>query len=71
MQLLTDHTRCIGTDATNGTVHFLIPRGSNLTVEHLRLDDHDRESIDAAESKLLEQEITVFLIDPRFDLPSC
>ena len=63
MQLDTKHTIYVGTDATNGTVHILTPRHLTEEVVHLRLDDRDPESTDAAEFKLLEQEMTASRID--------
>ena len=57
MTLDTESTIYVGTDATNGSVHVLMPRKSKLNLVHLRLDDPDPESTDAAEYKLLEQEM--------------
>ena len=63
MDLDTQNTIYVGTDATNGTVHVLIPRKSNLTVVHLRLDDRDPDSTDAAEYQLFETEMNETRID--------
>ena len=63
MELNTTNTVYVGTDATNGTVHVLIPRKLNLQVVHLRLDDRDPDSTDSAEYTLLETEMDETRID--------
>ena len=64
MTLDTTNTIYVGTDANNGAVHVLIPRKSNLKLIHLRLDDPDPYSTDAAEYKLLEAE----MVESRIEL---
>ena len=63
MQLDTTTSIYIGTDAINGTVHVLTPRGATLQVEHLQLDDRDPENTDAAEYRLLEKAMNETRID--------
>ena len=53
------------TDVTNGTVHLLLPKTLNFEVVELRLDDPDPSRTDAAEFKLLREEMT----EHDFDLP--
>lgn len=45
------------TDVTNGTVHLLLPKTLNFEVVELRLDDPDPSRTDAAEFKLLREEM--------------
>ena len=45
------------TDVTNGAVHLLLPKTLNFEVIELRLDDPDSQSTDAAEFKLLREEM--------------
>ena len=52
-------------DVYGGSLHVLTPRNLNLEVNELRIDDPDAESTDAAEFKLLSQEMA----GHRFDLP--
>jgi hypothetical protein len=63
MQLDTENTLYVGTDVTNGQVHVLIPRQSKLKLVHLRLDDPDPESTDAAEYQLLEKDMVQSTIE--------
>ena len=67
MELDTTKTIYVGTDATNGTVHVLIPAALAATfdVAHLRLDDRDPSSTDAAEFKLLQ---SAPMAETRIDL---
>lgn len=53
------------TDARNGTVYLLLPKTLNFEVMELRLDDPDPSSTDAAEFKLLREEMN----EHRCDLP--
>ena len=53
------------TNVTNGTVHLLLPKTLNFEVFELRLDDPDPSRTDAAEFKLLREEMT----EHDFDLP--
>lgn len=53
------------TNVTNGTVHLLLPKTLNFEVVELRLDDPDPSRTDAAEFKLLREEMT----EHDFDLP--
>ena len=53
------------TDVTNGKVHLLLPKTLNFEVIELRLDDPDASRTDAAEFKLLREEMT----EHGFDLP--
>ena len=46
------------TNVTNGTVHLLLPKTLNFEVIELRLDDPDPSRTDAAEFKLLREEMT-------------
>jgi hypothetical protein len=64
---MTLNTDCIYvcTDATNGSLHILTPRNLTLEVLDLRIDNPDHESTDAAEYKLLRQEMD----EHDFDLP--
>lgn len=55
----------ICTDVTNGAVHLLLPKTLNFEVVELRLDDPDPSRTDAAEFKLLREEMT----EHGFDLP--
>ena len=55
----------ICTDVTNGAVHLLLPKTLNFEVVELRLDDPDPSRTDAAEFKLLREEMT----EHDFDLP--
>ena len=57
MELDTQSTIYVGTDATNGTVHVLMPRKSTMQLVELRLDDRDPDSTDAAEFRLLETQM--------------
>ena len=54
------NTNCIYlcTNVTNGTVHLLLPKTLNFEVFELRLDDPDPSRTDAAEFKLLREEMT-------------
>ncbi len=53
------------TDVTNGAVHLLLPKTLNFEVIELRLDDPDSQSTDAAEFKLLREEMN----QHDFELP--
>jgi len=53
------------TDVTNGAVHLLLPKTLNFEVFELRLDDPDPSRTDAAEFKLLREEMN----EHDFDLP--
>jgi hypothetical protein len=53
------------TDVTNGAVHLLLPKTLNFEVVELRLDDPDPSRTDAAEFKLLREEME----QHDFDLP--
>ena len=53
------------TDVTNGAVNLLLPKTLNFEVVELRLDDPDPSRTDAAEFKLLREEMT----EHGFDLP--
>ena len=55
----------ICTDVTNGAVHLLLPKTLNFEVVELRLDDPDPSRTDAAEFKLLREEMN----EHGFDLP--
>ena len=55
----------ICTDVTNGAVHLLLPKTLNFEVVELRLDDPAPSRTDAAEFKLLREEMT----EHSFDLP--
>ena len=58
-------TNCIYfcTDGTNGAVHLLLPKTLKIEMVELRLDKRDPQSTDAAEFKLLREEMT----EHRFD----
>ena len=55
----------ICTDVTNGAVHLLLPKTLNFEAFELRLDDPDPSRTDAAEFKLLREEMT----EHSFELP--
>ena len=55
----------ICTDVTNAAVHLLLPKTLNFEVFELRLDDPDPSRTDAAEFKLLREEMT----EHSFELP--
>lgn len=57
MTLDTQNTIYIGLDGTNAEVKVLVPKGCKIEIVELKLDDRDPESTDAAEFKLLEQEM--------------
>ena len=56
MNLNTNHIY-LCTNVTNGTVHLLLPKTLNFEVFELRLDDPDSSRTDAAEFKLLREEM--------------
>ena len=64
---MTLNTECIYVcfDVSNAEVHLLTPRNLNLEVHELRIDDPNPESTDAAEFKLLIQEMDGL----RFEFP--
>ena len=53
------------TNTTNAVVHLLLPKTLNFEVIELRLDNPDPSSTDAAEFKLLREEMNKH----GFDLP--
>jgi len=55
----------LATDTTNEAVHLLLPKTLNFEVIELRLDDPDPQSTDAAEFRLLREEMN----EHRVDLP--
>jgi hypothetical protein len=51
------------TDVTQGAVHLLLPKTLNFEVVELRLDDPNPQSTDAAEFKLLREDMNEHSIE--------
>lgn len=60
MTLDTEKTIYVGIDRTNAYLKILLPKGCKLDLMELRLDDPHPESTDAAEFRLLVEEMEDF-----------